>query len=128
MALLNSCGIKVEELPNLEKPYIEKVYFLKEVKFDNGKITKIFFKDKIRNPFFILIKMKNTRGKGTLKIKLYKNDKLAYEKTFYFGKAGKEYETIFVWERVEEKMKGKICYAIFYNDSLLWEGDFYVRE
>ncbi len=128
MALLNSCGIKVEELPNLEKPYIEKVYFLKEVKFDNGKISKIFFKDKIRNPFFILIKLKNTRGKGTLKIKLYKNDKLTYEKSFFFGKEGKEYETIFLWDRVEERMKGKIFYAIFYNDSLLWEGDFYVRE
>ncbi len=64
----------------------------------------------------------NTSGEGSLKILLYKNKKLAYKKKFNFGERGKVYEKITIWSRVEKKLTGKIRYAVFYNNSLLWTG------
>ncbi len=122
LSLLTSCTVKTKDLPSLKAPYINRISFLKRVYQKNGKLLKISYKNKVKNPFYIYIEIANTSGKGNLKILFYKNDEIVYRKEFNFGEKGKDYEKITIWSRVDKKITGKIKYAVFYNNSLIWTG------
>ena len=122
LSLLTSCTVKTKELPSLKAPYINRISFLKRVYQQNGKLLKIPYENRVRNPFYIYIEIENTSGEGNLKIVFYKNNEIVYGKEFSFGENGKDYEKITIWSRVEKKLTGKIRYAVFYNNSLLWTG------
>ncbi len=122
LSLSTSCTVKTKDLPSLKAPYINRISFLKRVYPQNGKLLKISYKNKVKNPFYIYIEIANTSGKGNLKILFYKNNEIVYRKEFNFGEKGKDYEKITIWSRVDKKLTGKIKYAIFYNNSLIWTG------
>ena len=122
LSLSTSCTVKTKDLPSLKAPYINRISFLKRVYPQNGKLLKISYKNKVKNPFYIYIEIANTSGKGNLNILFYKNDEIVYRKEFNFGEKGKDYEKITIWSRVDKKLTGKIKYAIFYNNSLIWTG------
>jgi hypothetical protein len=131
--ILSGCGIKIEQLPAIEYPYMAEIEFLKEVKNVNGKARKKRFKqDRVIGSFYFYLKIKEIENSGTVKVYFYssrnqgKGQKLSeskeVEKKFRFGQTGKYYEYIIFFDRVEGLKAGKHQYAIFINDTLLYEG------
>ena len=117
------CGVKPELLPVKNYPHIEKVRFLKKIIFENGNIKKSYFKNGISSPFIIFFELKDVSGKGYVVLKIYNEKKKVYEKKFFFGKEGKLYDSIIIWDRVDIKKYKKLKYTIFYKKNLLYEGE-----
>lgn len=130
------CGVKMEQLPLINYPYVSEVEFLKEVKNINGRAKKTTFKhNRITSPFYFLVKIKEIENNGVLTVCFYTtanvktvvNDKKVAEKIFHFGEAGKYYEYIIFFDRVDNLDPGRYRYAIFCNQRLIYEGQLVVN-
>lgn len=121
------CGVKPELLPFKKYPSVEKVLFLKKIIVHGESVEKIFFKDKIIPPFFIYLELKDVEGEGFIILKLYNNKQEIYHKKFSFGKKGKLYDSIIIWDRIEIKKYRKLKYAIFYKKNLIYRGDLDIK-
>ena len=122
----------MDQLPVINYPYVSEVEFLKEVRNVNGKAKKKRFKQgRITSPFYFLLKIKEVENDGTLAVVFYRQDeaknKKAAEKVFHFGKAGKYYEYIIFFDRVEGLKEGKHRYAVFFNGRLIYEDSLVVN-
>lgn len=120
------CGVKAEYLPQVDFPYLSEMEFLKEVRNVNGKAKKRRFKgDRVRSPFYFLLKVKEIENSGTITVRFYKGESsenlTAAERTFRFGQEGKYYEYVIFFDRVEVPEPGKYRYAVFYNTRLIYE-------
>ena len=102
--------------------------FLKKIIVHENSVEKIFFKDKISSPFFIYLELKDVEGQGFFLLKLYNKKREIYRKKFIFGKKGKIYDSIIVWDRIEIKKYNKLKWAIFYNKNLIYEGEIYINN
>jgi len=121
-----ACGVKMEQLPLLNHPYVSEVKFLKEVKNVNGKAKKTpFDHDWITSPFHFFLKIKEIENNGTLGVVFYedadKSSKKVAEKTFFFGEPGKYYEYIIFFDQVEGLNPGKYRCVVFLNQHLIYE-------
>ncbi len=127
------CGVKVEQLPLLSAPYVSEVEFLKEVRNANGKAKKKYFEEgRVTSPFYFFLKVKEIENDGVLRMVFYespdKSQKQVVEKVFQFGKAGKYYEYILFFDRVEGLSFGDYRYAVFLNQRLIYEGQVVVSQ
>ncbi len=121
-----NCGIKPELLPVKKYPNVEEILFLKKIVVSGDKIKKIFYKNGIKFPFFIYFKLKDVSGKGFIVLNFYNDKKKIYSRKFSFGKEGKIYESIIIWDRIEIKKYKKLRYTIFYKKNLIYEGKIYL--
>jgi len=124
----SGCRFKVEQLPEVNYPYISEVEFLKEVRNDNGKARKTPFKNgRITSPFFIFVKIREIEDSGMLAIRFYGSDdkggggERMEERTFRFGEDGKYYEYIIFFDRIDGLAAGEYRYAVFFRGKLLYE-------
>ena len=131
------CGVKVEQLPLLSSPYVAEVEFLKEVINDNGKAKKKRFEsDRITSPFYFFLKVKEIENNGTLSVVFFESaddknkeaGKKVAEKGFSYGQAGKYYEYIIFFDRIEGLSPGNYRYGVFLNQHLIYEGLVRVAE
>ncbi len=120
--LFVNCGVKVDQLPFLNDPYISEILFLKNIKNSNDKIKKISFKNnKITSPFFLYLKLKEVENKNKLFVKFYKKNKLKTELSFEFGEDGKYYDYIIFTDKVGLLKSGKYRYIVFINNKNIFE-------
>ena len=126
-----ACGVKTAQLPLLSSPYVSEVEFLKEVINDNGKAKKKrFAHNRITSPFYFFLKVKEIENNGTLSVVFFESTdinskeagKKVVEKKFSYGQAGKYYEYIIFFDRVEGLSPGDYRYGIFLNQHLIYEG------
>ena len=129
------CGVKMEQLPLINYPYVSEIEFLQEVKNIDGRAKKTTFKhDRITSPFYFLVKIKEVENNGVLTVCFYttanvkagESDKKVAEKTFHFGEDGKYYEYIIFFDRVDNLEPGRYRYAVFCNQRLIYEGQLVV--
>jgi len=120
-----SCTVDFKKLPSISYPYVSEIEFLKSIEVNDNKVKKTKFKNGIKYPFILFVKLEEINGSGELSIKIYnKQKKVVHKKNFKFGKQGKYYEYIILWERIM-KLEGRdFYYAIFYNEDLIREGMF----
>jgi len=125
------CGIKLEQLPAVEYPYVFEMEFFKEVRNDNGKARKKKFKqDRVTSPFYYFLKIKEIENSGTVTVRFYsvntaqdnQSPVKKVEKKFAFGETGNYYEYIIFFDQVEGLQPGVHRYGIFINQHLLYEG------
>jgi hypothetical protein len=127
----------MEQLPLLNYPYTSEIEFLQEVKNIDGRAKKTMFKHGvITSPFYFLVKIKEIEDNGELTVCFYRavnveggeSGKKVAEKTFHFGEAGKYYEYIIFFDRVENLGAGSYRYAVFCNGRMIYEGQLVVSE
>lgn len=125
-----ACGVKVEQLPQVNYPYISEIEFYKEVKNVDGKARKKRFKgDRIIPPVHFFLKINEMENEGTVFVRFYDEAKtLAAEREFYYGETGKYYEYIIFFDVVEELKPGKYRYTIFFNEKLIFEEQLEIHE
>jgi hypothetical protein len=113
------------------------VEFLQEVKNINGRARKTTFKNGvITSPFYFLVMIKEIEDNGELAVCFYRavdveggeSGKKVAERTFSFGEAGKYYEYIIFFDRVEGLGPGSYRYAVFCNGRMIYEGQLAVSE
>lgn len=130
---LSGCGVKDAQLPYLTALHVGELEFCREVRNENGKARREYFKDDwITSPFYYYLRLNHIKDKGVMKIVFYRDENKKVEKVeenvFYFGKTGEHYEYIIFFDRIEKLVEGKHRYAIFVNERLIYDGVLRVRK
>ncbi len=130
MFTASACGVKVEQLPQVNYPYVSEMEFYKEVKNVDGKARKKRFKgDRGIPPVHFDRKVKEMENEGTVFVRFYNEEKeLAAEREFFYGETGKYYEYIIFFDVVEELKAGKYRYTIFFNEKLIYEDQLEIHQ
>jgi len=130
MLLLFGCGVKVEDLPFRRYPVISRLEFLQDIEVSEDRIRKTVFPDPVpRFPLVIFLKLKAVEGPGTLQLRIYgENREQVYARTFPFGKPGRYYDYIVLYNRIEDLPGTRFRYAVFYNRDLICSGSFGVNR
>ena len=125
----NGCGVKVDQLPYLENPYVSEIQFLKKIENVEDKVKKTHFSNnRIRAPFYLYLKLNAAENYNHLSIKFYNQlDRKIHQITFEFGEDGKFYEYILFTDKISKLKGGRYRYIIFINNHAIYENRFRVE-
>ncbi len=117
------CRVRVKDLPLLEFPHVCELTALREVTNGKERLQQKDFADgRVRVPFYILARICEVEGAGTVRIRLFdENGERSRDSDFHFGEPGRYYTHIICYERYPDLKPGTYRVAVFLNERLLDE-------